>query len=248
MEALFVDNDTYDSLQGGNDLDTLEDNLSKRRKKRIQKRKARRAKRLIKRGKTAKAKKVLARGRRKIKRIKKRHKVVRKVARKTARIAKKIARAAATAPLLPLKGVMVSALKVKGEPAKMSWKIDKVASAFYNKIVRKDKNFDSYDEIHLDMYDEDNLVAVGAAIVTTIIEFIKNSKNKKARGEKLSPIEEKVVTGTEQVEEKIKQQAQEEASKEVGKKLLFDKKTQMIIIGVILVIVAAAVYVAKKGK
>lgn len=246
METILVNANDYENIESFNDLEAVEDNVSKRRRKRITKRRKRRATRLRKRGKSSKAKRVVARGQKRIKRIKRRQKAVKKGARKVGRAAKKVGRAAALAPLIPLKGMMVGALRAKGVKVSMKTRMNTLASKFYNEIVRKKSGYEGLAPIDLDLESVDHVAPLAAGVVTAIIEFIKNSKNKKERGEKLSKVEAQVVKGTEQAEKQLQEKARTEASREVGEKILFDPKSQMTIVLVILGVIVATFVIAKR--
>ena len=144
------------------------------------------------------------------------------------------------APLQPLKPVMILALKKKGKTHSVKTPLSIIARDFYNTYVAPKSGFEEIPEM-------DNAVgAVGSAVVGAIIDYIKNLKKKKEEGKPLSKTEGQIVTGTEKVEAKIATKAKEEAAAEVGRNILFDKKTQLIIGGVILGIIAIVVVVIKK--
>jgi hypothetical protein len=220
MEYLSVSQDKFDESlpedfdgvkeKSGAKLDTLEDNLF---------------------GK--------GRMRRKLRKSGMSRKQARKTVRKKKIIRKKLkglASRALLAPLVPLKGVMVRALKNKGIAMSKKTPINTLAKEFYNKVVVKHSG-GNFEEVH---FDEDLDHVAGAtlsAIASAIVTFIKGLKKKKEEGEPLSKTENIVVSGTEAVEQKIQEKAKEEAAKEVGGRILFDRKTQYIIIGVVILLI-----------
>jgi hypothetical protein len=265
MEALIVDPETYDNIEGYNDLETVAettDNLFKRRQKkrikRIKRRTARRVKRKTRKAKrkTRRATKLAKRGKTKrAARVKKRAaRATKKAVKKQKRGAKRVKRVETKgtlgqrlmlAPLNPLKPIMVKALKTKGLKFTNKSPLLQVVNEFYNKIVRgKDKTLEEVDL--LSFYDDHVIGDIAGSVVTAVIDFIKKLKKNKAEGKPLTKTEEKIVKGTEVVETKIKEKAEDEAAATVGKKLLFDKKTQLIIGGVVVMIIIIAVVIARK--
>jgi hypothetical protein len=174
---------------------------------------------------------------------------LKKGAKKVGKIAKKVLQASAFLPLFPLKPMLVKILKGKGKNVSMKTDMADLANMFYNTVVRKqDKSFEAIDLDEITSTDEHVIGTAVAAVVGGIISFIKAIKKKKAAGQKLTKIEEDVATGTEQVEKQIKEGAQDEAAQSVGKKLLFDRKTQLIVVGVVVAIIAFVFVVRKKMK
>ena len=236
MEALNVTEEQFESFEGINDFENFEDNISKRRRARKKKKKA---KRLVRK------KKRVARRKKIVKRVKK---TARKVGRTAKRVAKKVGGAAkrvAFAPLLPLKAMMVAALKRTGTKVTIRTPIDRVANLFYNNVVRKQHGFEDYDELNLDSYTEDNIAPIVAGIVEAIITFVKRSKEKKQKGEKLTKVEQITVTGTETAEANLRAKAEAEAQRQIGEKVLQtggdiggfiqDNKIMLIAVGAVIV-------------
>lgn len=141
------------------------------------------------------------------------------------------------APLIPLKGVMIAGLKQQGIAVSKRDKIDKIANLFYNHVVRKHHDYEDLAELHFNTYDEDNLAPIVIGVVDAIIDFIKKAKAKKDKGEKLTKLEEVTVKGTEAAETQLTQKAQEAAAQEVGQRILFDSKTQIMIAAAILLLI-----------
>lgn len=134
-------------------------------------------------------------------------------------------------PLLPLRIVIVTTLKKKGHDTK-KMNFSEMVMTFYNEIVAPASKgtFEPVENTEQFYNDCKANHAVGAAIVTAVVSFIKALKKKKAKGEPLTAIEKNIVAKTELVEEKIEEKAKDEAAMTVGKRILFDKKTQKIII------------------
>ena len=146
--------------------------------------------------------------------------------------------------------MMVKELNKKGFNLKRRAPIVQVADLFYNNIVRKaDKSFEEID-YEMNFRGDDHAAGVAIkAIVDGIISFVKGIKKKKEDGkEKLSKVEESIAVATIQTEKRLKAKAKEETAKEVGKKLLFDKKTQYLIAGAVVMIIVIAVIVVRKTK
>jgi|WetSurMetagenome_2_1015567.scaffolds.fasta_scaffold02016_9 hypothetical protein len=183
-------------------------------------------------------------------------KEVKKAAQKVGKVISEVTATTMLAPLLPLMPLMTKELKKK----KVSFKKTPlgIAEAFYKNVVQKHSKangFDSYDNIEgldsLMQYGlsnfEDNIVeGIVSGLVKGIIEFIKNAKKKKESGQTVSKTEEAVIEATDKVIEKatdeIKTGVKEKAAQTVGEKLLFDRKTQLIVVGVVVLIVGIAIY------
>lgn len=108
--------------------------------------------------------------------------------------------------LLPFKGVMVKALKQKGFPVSNATKIEKLAPMFADIIIRKKTKIDFLEYEHLDVPPE-VAEAAAPAIIDLILSFIQGLKNKKDRGEKLTPDEENILNGAEKVADAAKDAA-----------------------------------------
>lgn len=237
MEYLEVSPDQFAETLPEDYLEENEDHASRRRR-RV---KAKRTKRRTARRKARPAKKTVRKTRRKTRRVK-----VKKAIKKTAKKLASVGTRAILAPLLPLRPIMIKALKSKGKAASRSTKIDVLARDFYNYVVVPHSK-GNFEEIHFDP-DVDHIAGTAlTAIASAVVTFIKSLKKKKAEGEPMSSTEKTIVKGTEAVEAQIEEKAKEEAAREVGGKLLFDKKTQLIIAGVLVVAIGAFVMVKKKG-
>jgi len=227
MEAIEVDSQTFEEIEGFEDLEEVEeeafyndvDHMSKKRK---EKKAARKAKRKAGKGFFGKVGKVM----------------------------KKIGAFAGDltifAPLAPLRPMMRKMLAKKGKDPGKKTHTGELAKIFYNEVVAKHGN---YEEIHCDFdLEPDNIVeAAASGIIKGILEFIKGLKKKKSGGEKLSKVEAEIVSGTEKVEKQIKQGAKDEAATQVGKRILFDKKTQIIIAVVIIAIIGVVWYLRRNN-
>lgn len=238
METIEVNDSLYDSIQGSNDLEVI-DNVSKQAK--------RRATKLQKKATKTTGKKAI-RLTKKAKRLSTKGTLLGQVAKGAGKVAKKIGKTAiqpALLPLIPLKPVMKKALEKKGKKAPQ--KMLDLVNAFYNEIV-KQSNYDYYENIDLlDIPEGTDYAAVAiSTVVSAVLGFIKSLKKKKAEGGALTPLEDTILKGTEQTEEKIREEAKSEAAQTVGEKILFDKKTQMYIIIGIVAIVGIALYIQRK--
>lgn len=163
-----------------------------------------------------KAKKRYKRGRN---RIKKGFKKIGGKLKKVANKLKKSLLSSALLPILPLKGLMVTAIKKKtGQNMRKSFLID-VATTFYNKVVKKGNNFDEistsdlensvlnqyytvdeFDRAHYEGAYKDHIApAVVTVIVTSIVSFIKAMKKKrdddKAQNKESHPIVDTIGKG-----------------------------------------------------
>ena len=145
--------------------------------------------------------------------------------------------------LIPLKGTMASGLKAQGYSASKREPTEQLANKFYNNIVVPSRNtFDRpFDIMNSDNVDD----AVKASITAAILEYIAISKMNKEKGT-ATKLEEKVAKGAEKVEERINEKIKDEAAAETGKRILFDTKTQLIIVGVIVLVVVAAIALSKR--
>lgn len=166
---------------------------------------------------------------------------VKKVASK---VGKTIIGTSVLLPLQPLRPVMIKGLKKEGVKADNKMQLVDLANLFYKHVVRKQDK--SFEEIDINNLDDHAVGAALGAIVTGIISFIKKIKSKKKAGEALTKMEEVIAEGTEEVETQIESGAKEEIAQQVGTSLLFNKKTQMIVVGVIVVIIIIAVVIARK--
>lgn len=136
------------------------------------------------------------------------------------------------APLLPFKGLMKKALEKRGY--KPSNKLRELAEQFYNHVVKNNFEGNNYDDVYVsaDNYeDEDHAAIAIGAIVSAILAFIKGIKEKGDSGEPLSGTEKAIYQGTQEAETQIQDRAKLEASAAVGESILFDKNTQLVIIG-----------------
>lgn len=231
MEYIEVNPDTFDNINSINDLETI-DHVSKKAKrkaakltKKASKAKGRKKKRLLRRAKRVETKGTLG------ERIAKGIKTV-------------VASSTILLPVLPLMPMMKRTLKKKGVSVGKN-PLD-IVNAFYKNVVKKSKDGGNYEDIDLLDVDEDNLAPAIAAVVSGVIAFIKGIKKKKQSGEKLTVVENVIASGTEEAETQLKAKAQEETAQVVGQKLLFDRKTQFIVIGVVVVVIIIAVIISRK--
>lgn len=114
--------------------------------------------------------------------------------------------------LLPFRGVMVAALNKQGVPVAPKDRISKVALLFHDKVIRKKSHLDYTKYDHVDEAGNTDEAAAGlnksmpvspTDIVKIVLDFIKNLKNKKSKGEKLTPEEEQILSASENVSAKI---------------------------------------------
>lgn len=250
MEYLEVSPQMYDNIQGTNDLDMVADHISAKRKKKLQKK--------------------ITAGKFKGKRLKKKQAIVagtrqtlggrllgvatgglsklttkagRTEVKKAGKIAVKIAENIALLPLLPLLPMMKKTLKQKG--VRTGNTPLEITNAFYTNVVKKTDHLNPDIDL-LEIDSKDHLAVAIGAVVSAIIAFVKGIKKKKASGETLSKIEQTIATGTDIAEKVLNEKAQTETATTVGSKLLFDRKTQFLIIGIIAAVVIIAVIIARK--
>ena len=129
---------------------------------------------------------------------------IKKAKDKTKSTVKTLKQVGGYAPLLPFKGVMVSALKSKGEDVSMSTKMDKLAPLFRDVIIRK-KTTRNYGDLYLESLAEDEIIA----IVREVLDFVKTLAKKKQNNERLSEDEKKIVEQAEKVADDVKEKGLE---------------------------------------
>jgi hypothetical protein len=228
MQTIEVSESRFENIEGLNDIQSIEDDITAGRKKRLEKKAGKGSAR-----KQAKRKELIAGTRRTF----------------VGGIGQRIKESVTdpkTAPLVPLRPVMIAVLSKKGIKANNKTSTADLANLFYENVIRKaDKNYDSID---INNMPEDYAAVAITVIVDAIISFVKSIKDKKKAGEKLNKTEETIATGTEIAEKRIEESAKEEAASTVGNKLLFDRKTQIIVIAVIIAVVAVVIYFAKHHK
>lgn len=153
------------------------------------------------------------------------------------------------APLIPLRRGMESQLRAKGiTPPKL---LEDLAKVFYNQIVvpARKNSYDAVPEINFEgMYAEsDNAIGtVLTSIVAAIVEFFSTSRKKVETGEPVSKAEERAAKTLDVVEAKIRERAEKEAAAEVGRKILFDQNTWLLIGGGVLVLVVITALIVRK--
>ena len=238
MEYLEVDQEMFEdeSMTPENVAEAIDNAIGDRRKKRLKRRAAKKAKkakkahgkrkkRLLKRSKKLTGKKI-----RKVEKRQKRRKKIKKGL-------KRVGQAAVFAPLIPLKPVMLKALEKKGKRPAKKTPIGEVAKLFYNEIVTHYD--DNFEPIEMD-FELDNIDPVTiSSLVSAIVTFIKGLKKKKKAGEPLTKTEDTIVTGTEAVEAHIQSEMDKERAEDLGGKILFDRKFQLIAAGAILILIFA---------
>lgn len=125
------------------------------------------------------------------------------------------------AKLLPFKPIMVKALKNKGMPVSMATKMEKLVPLFTDVIIKKKtkQNFEDYEPMNTygDAHLEHLAAEAAQAAVDFILSFIKQLKDKKDRGEALSPDEQNILEGAEKVAD-----AAEDAAKSGAKNWFAD--------------------------
>ncbi len=157
-----------------------------------------------------------------------------------------VAGSAVLLPLLPLKPLIKKILKQKKLSTAGSLK--DLVNRFYNGVVKKHPAGKNYDNIDLDNYDDENSVDAIGLVVGAIIDFIKQIKKKKESGAKMTKEEETIIAGTDKVTKKLSEKAKSEAAANIGEKILFDRKTQFIIIGVVIAIIIVVLMVMRGMK
>jgi hypothetical protein len=245
MEYIEMNQADFDNIQGYNDLDEIAqtNNLFGLGKNAAKKAVARKTKRLKKAEKKGNKKKV-ARLKKNIVKVQTKGTGIQRAGKTVGKIVRNIAGVTVLAPLQPFRKKMVDAINKNGGFANSKTDLPTVAKRFYDTVVKKH-------EKHLDEYDfttmpEDHLVAVLPIVIEAIISFFKKSKEKVDAGESVSAVEAEAAKATEEVTEVLQEKAKEEAAETVGNKILFDKKTQFIIIGVVILIVGIAIYFARE--
>ena len=152
--------------------------------------------------------------------------------------------------LKPLGPVLDLALESVGEtPGKT---IDVTAEKFYNKVVRPSKktgvmNFAmDYPEINTSQMTVDSADNARDTIIDAILAFARTARDKQDAGQPLTGVEKILADGSRVVEQSLTEKAKEEAGRKLGESILFDRRTQFIILGVIVGIILITVAIAKK--
>lgn len=101
--------------------------------------------------------------------------------------AQAVGKGVVTAPLIPFVPMMKSVLRKRG--VTVPSKIEDLARAFFQNVARKTEGFEDLEPVTI------------TAIITAIISYFKKLKEKKAKGENLSPEESDVVDEVEKVGE-----------------------------------------------
>lgn len=236
MEAIEISQNEYDSLDTNTEI--IDNALGDRRKIRLAKRAAAARKAL------ASGKKLRGRAKRDVKRLKRKPDVFKKKIAKTQKRQKRrkkvvgaIKKVVGFSILGPLMPVMGKALRSKGVNTK-GMGLAEMSKQFYNKIV-KPQSGDTYEVIEWDT-DVDYIDPVTiTALVSAVIGFIKRLKKKKQEGAKLTPTQEKIVSGSDAVIDGIKYEAEVQSAESIGRTLFMDNK---IIVIVVLAVVALMIF------
>jgi hypothetical protein len=220
FESLEVSPDMYDSIQGTNDLDLI-DNVTKKRKAKIAKKIAAgkfKGKKLAKKAGIVAGTRMTTFGKIAGVATGGASLVASKAGRKTAKkIGKIVVGSTVLLPLQPLKPMMVKALKKQGVSASLKTPLIDVANLFYKNVVRKNNSsFEDIDLNNLDLQDDHVIGAAIGAVVSGIIAFVKGIKKKKASGEKLNLGEELIETETAVIEAQIASKEGEPVTDENG--------------------------------
>lgn len=133
------------------------------------------------------------------------------------------------APLVPLDKPITKILQNNGIAVKPDTKLDVKADLFYNKVVKS--NF----EPKLDTINnaEGNNSVLKGVIVTAIVNYFKNSKQKKDQGKDLSTTEKIAAGAVEQVEKEVQKEVNNEISKNIGETILYNRKFQLFVVFVL---------------
>lgn len=149
--------------------------------------------------------------------------------------------------LLPFKEKMQKTLALKGITP--SNRIDILSNQFYNEIVTANMfdnyGYPRYQKFSLYSLPVDQADAATDAIITGIIEYIKNLEKKKEEGGTLTKGEEVILQGKGKVSEKIEEAAKSTAAEKTGEFLLF-KGGWIWIAGGIAAIILIVVLARKK--
>lgn len=182
--------------------------------------------------------------------------VVKKRAQVKAKVkqAKKLVKQGITiAALNPFKPLMIVALRRKNITPKRN--LEDLARQFYQEVVKKsdfetanavnaanpDENLLTFDTQSVDMYENLAPIAI-TAIVEGILSFFKGVKAKADAGEPLTPAEDAIAEGVDEVEKAVKQTVVDEIEAETGAAVL----EYAPFIGVALVGVVVFLLVKKK--
>lgn len=115
-----------------------------------------------------------------------------------------VGQSVAWAPVMPFKGIMVRALNKRGVTnISKNDEISKVAQTFYNVIIKKQKNYETLENL--------DPVTIGL-IVKAIIGFISAINDKKKSGQRLSEGESDFLEGAENAADTITNELQKTGS------------------------------------
>jgi len=160
--------------------------------------------------------------------------VAKKVAKTVTKGAKGIIKIASFPVLLPFKAGMTGILKSKGITPQND--ISKLAQQFHSVIIEKKSSYEVYEPEHI-------APMVVGSIINAVIGYFKSLKDKKDKGEVLSPAEEKALANAEAVTSQTIEAVKDEATNEVAKKSFMP-----LIIGAIVALVVIALLVMKSKK
>ncbi len=150
-----------------------------------------------------------------------------------------VAGAAALAPLIPLKPMMRKILDKKG--IKHSKTLKDIANKFYNDVIKKTPtakaNTFDYLECDLDDYTENNIIDAAIDIVTAIINFIKDIKNKAKKGTLLTDTEQDILDGSDSAVNKIKGKGSHPRDKKPVNNMILPVGIGAVVLIVILVLI-----------
>lgn len=152
--------------------------------------------------------------------------------------------------LKPLQPVLKLALESVGETPGKS--LDVTAEKFYNKVVRPSKktgvmNFQmDYPEINTSQMTIDSADNARDTIIDAILSFARTARDKQDAGQPLTGVEKILADGSRVVEKNLTEKAKEQAGQKLGESILFNRRTQLIILGAIVGIILITVAIAKK--
>lgn len=152
--------------------------------------------------------------------------------------------------LKPLMPVMNLALKSVGEsPGKT---VDVTAEKFYDKIVRPSgtigvMNFSQdYPKITPAQMTINSADNARDTIIDAILSFARTARDKEDAGQPLTGVEKILADGSRVVEKSLTESVKKQASEELGASLLFSRRTQLVVLGVIVGIVLLTVALVRK--
>lgn len=184
---------------------------------------------------------------------------IKKLAGKVKKAVKGVANGIVFAPLIPFRGFMEKQLNKAG--VKPKDKMSDLVEQFFNTIIKKKggANFAGDECFEHSFEIQENLVEDIVSVVKSIVDFFKNSKNKRDKGE-ATELEKEAAKEGDDVDEATKLVKEEKTTvlgKIFGTDKLFDvgvapsvsaPSNKMLIIGAVVVGLGVALYAYNKNK